>query len=90
MNPLLQSIALDLLDFCIKNEISLEIDWVPGDRCAQAEEISKFADWDNYTVVDSYFQLCNREFGLHDFDRFANEKNHKTKLFNSKFYIPNA
>jgi hypothetical protein len=70
--------------------ISLEMQWIPRDLNARADEISRILDYDDYSINDYVFHDIDAMWGPHTFDRFACHYNAKLDLFNSKFYQPGS
>ena len=48
----LQTLALKIFSFCLKNDISLEMKWIPRDLNVDADSLSKMIDFDNYCLND--------------------------------------
>ena len=53
-----------------------------------ADGESKRDDPGDYSVSDMVFAAVVRRFGWIDVDRFADERNHKLPLFNSRWWYP--
>ena len=69
-----------------RNNINLEVQWVPRQQNKSADGISKYFDKEDWGVSDEFFQFMNQMWGPYSFDRFANEENNKVVNFNSKFW----
>lgn len=84
----LQQIAIDIFKHCLKYDVKLVPKWIPREQNPIADKISKLVDTDNWSIDDKSFEIINKRFGPFSIDRFADDKNTKTKRFNSKFYCP--
>ena len=85
---LLHELSLSIFSICIKNGISLDIQWIPRDKNSRADEISRIFDYDDWGVSQNFFQFIDDMFGPHTVDRFADLNNKKIEIFSSKFYTP--
>ena len=88
--PALQQLALDIHQSCLHNGILIDMQWIPRDLNTAADDLSKFVDYDDYTINDVVFNSLDELWGPHTCDRFACSYNAKVKLFNSKFYQPGS
>ena len=88
--PALQQLALDIHQSCLRNGILIDMQWIPRDLNTAADDLSKFVDYDDYTINDVVFNSLDELWGPHTCDRFACSYNAKVKLFNSKFYQPSS
>ncbi len=86
----LQSIALDIYDTCVKEHITLEVDWIPRSKNERADFISRIIDWDDWSVSDEIFRFLDQLWGPHSIDRFSSFYNKKLPRFNSKFWNPGS
>ena len=69
MKPDLHHIAMDIFLLCLHNGISLETEWVPRDMNQAADAASREAaliDTDDWQLQDSFFQLLDQRFSLHN------------------------
>ena len=88
---LLQELALKIFDTTAKNNISLDVCWIPRENNELADKFSKEIDYDDWYVTPELFELLTpRRWGKVSIDRFASEKNCKTLRFNSKRICPNT
>ena len=69
--PELQNIALAIFSVCVAHGINLDIQWIPRDLNYVTDEISKIADFDDYTLHDEVFNYIDTIWGPHSCDRFA-------------------
>ncbi|XP_013410234.1 uncharacterized protein LOC106173608 [Lingula anatina] len=86
----LQTLALNIFNFCVENDIILQIKWIPRTQNAKADFISKIIDTDDWEVTENFFNFMNKKWGSYTIDRFANYENTKVTRFNSKFWNPNT
>ena len=86
----LQSIAVEIYSLCVKNNIVLNMQWVPRVLNEQADLISKLIDYDDWGVSDEFFSYMNSLWGPFQVDRFANNENNKLHRFNSVVWTPNC
>lgn len=84
----LQRIALDIFSFCVRHNISLEVEWVPRTQNERADFISRIVDHDDWSIADSVFEYFDMLWGPHSIDRFASFYNTKLPRFNSRFWNP--
>jgi hypothetical protein len=83
----LQKYAETVLNLCEKSNISLKAVWIPRDLNHVADMISKEIDFDDYQIMQQFFdQICN-EFKVYPtIDCFANADNSKTKNYFSLYF----
>ncbi|XP_072030100.1 LOW QUALITY PROTEIN: uncharacterized protein [Amphiura filiformis] len=84
----LLQLSLNIFEFCMQHCISLEVQWVPRDQNARADEISREIDFDDWGVSPQFFQFIDNIWGPHTVDRFADELNTRLPKFNSKYWTP--
>ena len=84
----LHKYALQVDDFCLKNEIILNSVNIPRDINKIADGISKFVDFEDYSICEEFFMKIQKEFQItFTVDRFADNFNTKVLTFNSRFYV---
>lgn len=88
MKPDLHNIALEIFNWSVQNDVSLDVQWVPRNQNEKADSISRIIDYDDWEVTDQFFDFMSQKWGPYDFDRFASFENTKCKQFNSKFWNP--
>ena len=88
--PILQPIALEIYEMCMLNGISLDVQWIPRELNAQADEISRIVDFDDYTINDEVFYTIDEVWGPHTCDRFACYYNTKLPKFNTRYFQPGS
>ena len=64
--------------------------WIPRDLNVLADDISKFVDFDDYTINDEVFFSLDELWGPHTWDRFACHYNAKLPKFNTRYYQPGS
>ena len=62
----LQKIAVYIFSFCVTNNISLEVEWIPRTENERAYYISRIVDADDWAVSDIIFNQCEQMFTLTD------------------------
>ena len=75
-----------------KNNIEVEVEWIPRSLNKKADYLSKNVDFDDWTVKDCYFLVVN-SYWVHasSVDCFAiYKKNHNIPRFCSKFINPGS
>ena len=89
----LHDIAMKIFSLCLKNGISLEVEWTPRNLNEAADAASREAimvDTDDWQLSDSFFKLLNERWGPLTLDCFANYYNKKLDRFYSLFNSPNC
>ena len=86
--PHLQSLALEIFFHCSKFNIFMHPTWVPREQNQIADHYSKYNDTDDWSIDNKSFITISKRYGPFTVDRFADNRNRKTKRFNSKFYCP--
>jgi hypothetical protein len=82
MKSELQDMALSIFRYCLRNNIILEVEWVPRTKNERADYISRIVDADDWTVSDYIFRHFDKVYGPHTVDRFASFYNTKLRRFN--------
>lgn len=82
----LQDIAIEIYTVCLKNNLSLDVEWIPRAKNDIADYISRIVDYDDWSVSDTVFQYLDSIWGPHEIDWFANDYNHKLPIFYSKYW----
>ena len=86
--PHLQKIALEIFKICLRFDIEITTQWIPREYNQIADQISKYIDYDDWSIDYESFSYIQEKFGKFTFDRFASYTNRKVNSFNSKFYCP--
>ena len=87
----LHAIAMDVFRTCLRNGISLEVEWIPRELNEAADSASREAvmvDTDDLGLTDNFFNLLNSRWGPLSIDCFANYYNSKIDRFYSLFNSP--
>ena len=84
----LHDISLNLFEFCKYQNIVLTVQWIPRDENVQADLLSREVDYDDWGVSSQFFQFMNSLWGPHSVDRFADNRNTKLPVFNSRYWCP--
>ena len=93
MKAELHKIAMDVFFLCIKNGISLEVEWIPRNLNEAADAVSREAivvDTDDWGITPKFFHILNTRWGPLSIDCFANDYNAKTDRFYSLFNSPGS
>ena len=84
----LQQLARDIFYHCVRNNIKITPQWTPRDQNHDADYYSKIKDTDAWAVDQECFHYINTHFGPFSVDKFADDRNKKLKIFNSRYYCP--
>jgi len=90
MKQHLQRLALSIFSVCMRENISIEVQWIPRELNTKADYISKMIDHEDWGVSTEFFEFIDSLWGPHSVDRFASSLNNKTKIFNSLFWNPST
>ena len=85
----LQKLAESIYDLTVSRSIKLDVQWVPRKQNTIAGTLSKMYDFEDWETTNTLFKYLNKVWGPFTIDRFADNKNCKTKVFNSKYWCPN-
>ena len=85
----LQKLAESIYDLTVSRSIKLDVQWVPRKQNTIADPLSKMYYFEDWETTNTLFKYLNRVQGSFTIDRFANNENCKTKVFNSKYWCPN-
>ena len=88
MNPELQEIALSICQTCLKNNIHIDMEWIPRSQNQKADMLSRQMDRDDWGISDQVFSFFDELWGPHTVDRFASYYNKKVARFNSRYHNP--
>ena len=86
----LQTLAIEIYNACIINNIILFPAWVPRGQNKFSDHISKEVDTDNWGIDNETFEHIQNNYGEFEVDRFADDINKKVNNFNSKYHCPNS
>ena len=85
MKENLQELALRIYQFCSKNCIHLETEWLPRAQHEKADYLSKVIERDDWGISNSIVQIIMQKWGCLDVDYFASVHNAKLPHFYSRF-----
>ena len=86
-------LAKQTVEFCLQNDISLDVQWIPRSENEIADQISRqpiILDSDDWGLTDEFFQFLQRRYGRITLDCFANDYNCKVDRFLSLFHTPGS
>ena len=86
--PDIQNIAINLNNFCDKENITLRPEWIPRKDNEKADYLSRCKDSDDWEISPVLFQSLDSQWGIYTVDRFASHLNNKCKRFNSRWWVP--
>ena len=86
----LQKMALDIFTTCTRNNIKLEVQWIPRNENEQADFISRLIDTDDWIISEELFHTLNDLWGPYSIDCFACYYNTKLPRFFSRFWNPDT
>ena len=86
----LQKLAESIFDLTVSRPIKIDVQWVPRTENTIADTLSKMYDFKDCETTNTLFKYLNMVWGPFMIDRFADNKNCKTKVFNSKYWCPNT
>ena len=84
----LQELALDIFEITSAFNIKLSVFWIPRKNNTKAEALSKNTDNDDWVTTFNLTDIIERRWGNITIDRFASDKNRKSKRFSSKYLCP--
>ena len=77
----LHKLAMEIFSLSKEHDIAIDMEWIPRSDNEVADYLSKFVDFDDWGVKDSYFQTLNSIWGPFTVDCFANSVNAKVPRF---------
>ena len=86
----LHDLAIRIFSFCVRNNVSLEIEWIPRSLNGFADCMSRIVDYDNWRLSTQFFDYISLIFGPFSVDCFASSDNNKCAKFFSKFWCPGS
>ena len=86
----LQRHALEIFQFYVVYNVSIEIEWVPRSLNDYADSLSRVIEFDDWSVSTDFFAYVSSLFGPFTVDRFASPDSAKCARFYSKFWCPGA
>jgi hypothetical protein len=89
--PRLQYYAKLISDYCIANDIVINVDWIPRDLNHLADSYTRIYDQHSYSVSKNFYSLVQKDFLVTpNLDLFANELNAKCDRFFSITSCPHT
>jgi hypothetical protein len=89
--PRLQYYAKLISDYCIANDITINVDWIPRDLNQLADSYTRIYDQHSYSVSKNFYSLVVNDFLVTpNLDLFANELNAKCDRFFSVTSCPHT
>ena len=91
MKPDLQGLALDLNIECLRNRLTVDIEWIPRIMNKEADTISKVIDYDDWETTEFLFKELDRMWEPHTFDRLADssrQQKYKAQKIQFKILVP--
>ena len=86
----LQDIAISIFKVCMKNSITLELEWVPRSENETADYLSRIVDYDDWGISFKTMDIIIQRFENLQVDWFASEHNAKLSVFYSRFWNPSS
>ena len=86
----LQKLVESIYDLTVSGCTKLDVQWVPRKQNTIADTPNKMYHFEGWETTNTLFKYLNRVWGSFTMDRFADNKNCKTKVFNSKHWCPNT
>ena len=77
----LHKLAMEIFSLSKEHDIAIDMEWISRSDNEVADYLSKFVDFDDWGVKDSYFQTVNSIWGPFTVDCFANSVNAKVLRF---------
>jgi hypothetical protein len=91
MKPDCHFFAKNTFDFCLTNDISLDVGWIPRNLNKEADLVSRepeVLDSDDWGISNQFFSILERRWGEFSIDCFANFYNSKVSKFYSFYQVP--
>jgi hypothetical protein len=79
----LNELARELFWFGLEHRITLNVEWVPREENALADELSKLIIPDDAMLCRDFFRLLERRWGAHSVDLFSSGTNNQCSRFYS-------
>jgi hypothetical protein len=87
MNVELQSVAFKIFTLCLRNSISLEMEWLPRTLNERADYWSRIVDYDDWGISFYLLNMIRYQFHINlEVDWFASPYNAKLPVFYSRFW----
>ena len=82
----LQKLALAIFEYTHSRNIILLPQWLPREENKVADKISRYRDFDDWSIDPQSFLTLQHLWGPHTVDRFASPHNAKLPRFNTRFF----
>jgi hypothetical protein len=82
----LNTLALQIFQICLQNNIDITVDWVPREHNQQADDLSKVLDMDDWSINSNVFKYVNNVHGPFSIDLFASNRTRQVDKFYSKYW----
>lgn len=86
----LQTITIDIFQFCIDQNISIDIQWVRREQNVRVDFISRLIDPDDWQITEQCFMELENLCDPHKIDCFANYYNRKLTRYFSRCWRPDT
>ena len=86
MVPSLLKLALEIFTITRRYNINLAMTWISRDHNTKADLCSRIIEYDDWGIHPKWYAHIVSNLGTPQFDRFADQHNTKTVLYNSRFY----
>ena len=86
MIPSLQALALEIFAITKQYNIQLAMTWISRDYNVRADMCSRIVEYDVWGIHPKWYTYIVSKLGVPQFDRFADQFNTKTVLYNSRFF----
>ena len=84
----LQELALNIFETTLAFNIKLSVFWIPQKYNTKADAPGKNTDNDDWVTTFNLIDIIERSWGNITIERFAKDKNCKSKNFNSRYLCP--
>lgn len=84
----IHNVAISLNEFCDKENIIMQPEWIPRNGNDRADYLSRCVDSDDWEINHDIFAQLSLAWGPFTIDRFASHLNNKCKRFNSRWWVP--
>ena len=88
--PDLHSLAISIFNLCRLHDIIIIPEWLPRIENKLADRISRYRDFDDWSIDQVSFLFIDSIWGPHSIDRFASPQNNKIPVFNSRFWCKDS
>ena len=82
--------ALDIFKLCLRNNVRLEVEWIPRSENEQADFVSRLIDTDDWSISEELFKILSQKWGPFTIDCFACFYNKKLDRYFSRFWNPES